>query len=345
MEQRITALFLIILLSVAGCTPVTRSDPPTGSYAGPVIGGAAGAALAGVFNASRTYLWVGGLAGAGLGYYFTSLRFDSGSIIHAGGQVFTVGQVVTIEVPSDRLFDTNTADFLPGTDPILDSMASVLARYPGNNIMISANTSGFGTAKDEQALSEERARQVAGYLWAHGVTGVTDQNVGSTRFDKKRHIYVGYGSYFPIANTIRLKGIRQNSRIQITAYPTDTQLQGEGCSSVFNNIGGTNEKHCQHGVSDSRVKTANIHNAFSDDHVPDSTTDISTNTGEMSEQVSAPIAPTENKDYNPSLEEEVTDTPMKDYNSIVSSAQTEELANEAKQGGYKGEDVKGDASR
>jgi outer membrane protein OmpA-like peptidoglycan-associated protein len=336
MEQRITALFLTILLTAAGCTPITRSDPPTGSYAGPVVGGAAGAALAGVFNASRTYLWVGGLAGAGLGYYFTSLRFDSGSILHAGGQVFTVGQVVTIEVPSDSLFDTNTADFLPGTDPILDSMASVLARYPGNNIMISANTSGFGSAKDEQALSEERARQVAGYLWAHGVTGTNDQNVGSSKYDKKRQIYVGYGSYFPIANNIRLKSIRQNSRIQITAYPTDAQLKVEGCFSVFNNIGGTNEKHCHNARADRRAKAPNTHNAFSDDHLPDGTADLS-NPGEMSEQVSAPIAPTENKDYNPSLEEEVTDTPMKDYNSIVSSAQTEELDKEAKQGGYKGE--------
>lgn len=337
MEQRITALFLTILLTLAGCAPITRSNPPTGSYAGPLIGGAAGVATAGLFNASKTYLWVGGLAGAGLGYYFTSLRFDSGGILHAGGHVFTMGQVVTIEVPSDHLFETNTADFLPGTDPVLDSMASVLARYPGNNIMISASTSGFGSAKDEQALSEERARQVAGYLWAHGITGTGEQNVGSTKFDKKRQVYVGYGNYFPIANHIRLKGMRQNSRIQITAYPTDAQLQGEGCYSTFSNVGGDHEKHCHNDKKDNRSKAPNTFNAFSGDHMPDTAPTDLTNPGEINEQVSTPVTPTENKDYNPSLEEEVTETPMTDYNSVVSSAQTEELANETKQAGYKGE--------
>lgn len=294
-KRPLTALILTILIPLTGCQPITRSDPPTGNYVGPLIGGAAGAVIPGLFGASKTYMFAGGLAGAGLGYYFTSLRFDASGIIHAGGHVYTQGQMVTIEIPSDHLFEVNTAEFLPGTEPILDSIVNVLSRYPGNNIMISASTSGSGPARYEQALSEERARQIAGYTWAHGVVGATEQNVGSVRFDKKRFIYVGYGDLFPVANHIRLKGIRQNSRIQITAYPTAAQLRLDGCFSVFTNIGGTNEKHCR---KDATIDT--VAPAFAGDHTPDVATDLS-NPGSNSTEISNPVP---SVDDNPSLDEQ-----------------------------------------
>lgn len=297
-KRPLTALILTILLPLAGCQPITHSDPPTGNYVGPLIGGAVGAALPGLFGASKTYMWAGGLAGAGLGYYFTSLRFDASGIIHAGGHVFTQGQMAMIEVPTDHLFEVNTTEFLPGTDPILDSMVSVLSRYPGNNILISASTSGSGPKRYEQELSEERARQIAGYLWAHGVIGSTEQNVGSMRFDKKRYVYVGYGAMFPIANDIRLKGIRQNSRIQITAYPTDAQLKVNGCYSVFTNIGGNNEKHCRKDAPLEKIAPA-----FAGDHTPDAATDLS-NPGNINTEVTGPTPSTT---VNPSLEEQALD--------------------------------------
>ena len=82
------------------------------------------------------------------------MRFSSAEIIQAHGQVFTQGDYVTIEVPTDYLFDTNSSDFNPGVEPVLDSIASVLQRYPDNNILISGNTSGTDTDHYELKLSE-----------------------------------------------------------------------------------------------------------------------------------------------------------------------------------------------
>lgn len=230
-----------LLLSLTACSynPFNSSDHLTGSAlatgAGAVVGGGAAAAMG---ESSKPVLGLAALVGASVGYYVTSLRFDSAGIMQAGGQVYTLGDYATIEIPSDRLFDTNSSDLLPQADAILKSAATVLNRYDCNNIMVSGNTSGFSSSRFERRLAENRARQVAGFLWAHGVTALKAQSL-----DSRKLTYVGYGNYFPVANTITNTGIRVNSRIQITAYPTKDQLLINKKQKTFNNIGDIDEPH------------------------------------------------------------------------------------------------------
>jgi len=228
----ITLLCAWLLLSSCTFNPMSRHNELTGSAAGTAIGAGFGAGLMALLHAPQELIVAGGIGGAGIGYYVTSLRFASGGIMQAGGDVFTLGDSIAIEIPSDKLFDVGSSEILPEAYPILDSAISVLNRSPCNNILISGSTSGFGSTKYEQKLSEDRAREVAGYLWANGINGFQDQSI-----KLRKLIYVGYGSYFPIANNITSKGIRQNSRIQITAYPTKAQLHLDKRFKVFNNIG------------------------------------------------------------------------------------------------------------
>lgn len=227
-----------ILLATTSCAPITETTPPTGKNVAGTLGGAAvGAGVTAALNAPAPVVGVAGVAGASLGYYLTTLSFSAGGIIRGGGKVYTVGQYLTIEYPSDNLFDANTNEFLDNAEPVLNSIASVLARYPEHNLIISADTSGFGTGQWDQKLSQARAEQVASYLWMHGITNTLPNPVtGRTR----RLIYVGYGDHFPIANTIRLSGIRANSRIQIVAYPFDEVLHWDTAQKsfkLFDNIG------------------------------------------------------------------------------------------------------------
>lgn len=229
-----TLLLWLLICSLASCTfnPFSHDNELTGSPVGVIGGGAAGATTAAVLGASKPVIGLAGIGGAGLGYYVTTLRFAAGGIIHGGGQVFTLGDYVTIILPSDRLFEPNTADLLPEAEPMLDSTVTVLQRYPDQNIMISGNTSGFGTQKFEQKLSQRRAERVASYLWAHGITSYKkDSN------DMRRLIYVGYGDHFPIANNLHIDSLRKNSRIQITSFPSKQQLELDKCHKVFNNVG------------------------------------------------------------------------------------------------------------
>jgi outer membrane protein OmpA-like peptidoglycan-associated protein len=232
----ITALSLAVL---AGCSvnPFSSNNNLTGTATGTLVGAGAGAGIAALAGASKAEILLAGIAGGALGYYVTSLPFTAGGVTHVGGKVYTLGDYATIEIPSESLFDVNTSDLLPEAPAILDSAVSVLNRFPNDNIMISGNTNGYYSSKFERKLSEDRARQVAAYLWAHGINNDNisnpNENYGGrelpNRYSRDLN-YVGYGSHFPIANNITAAGIRQNSRIQITAYPQNAKLSMNKCS-------------------------------------------------------------------------------------------------------------------
>jgi outer membrane protein OmpA-like peptidoglycan-associated protein len=162
-------------------------------------------------------------------YYFTTANYAARPIRQAGGQVYSLGEYTGIEIPSDQLFDPNSAEFLPDATPLLDSIVDVLRHYPDHNILISGNTSGFSTAKREQKLSERRARQIASFLWVRGINNSPTQNNRSLT-------YIGYGSYLPISSDLTNEGVRENSRIQITIYPKSLR---DPCpdADAFGNIG------------------------------------------------------------------------------------------------------------
>lgn len=258
-----TALTLTFSLTLVGCTfnPFTTHNDLTGTATGTAVGAGVGAATVGLVGATTKPgpLIAGGVVGAIVGYYVSTLRFASGGVIQGGGQVFTIGDYAAIEIPTDSLFEVNSSDFLDDATPILDSAVAVLKRYPDNNIMISGNTSGFGNSKYEQKLSEDRARQVSGYLWSHGV-GQFKCNSLQTR----KLTYTGYGNYFPVANDIHNDSIRQNSRIQITAYPSKEQLHIDKKHKVFTNVGDLDEPR----LSDQEVQE-NLAREFPNEELPE----------------------------------------------------------------------------
>lgn len=214
----------------------------TGNTAGPIIGATAGTATAILLHAPKPLILSAGLLGAGIGYYATTLRFASGGIIQGDGQVYVVGDYVGINLPSDNLFDTNSAELLLEATPILDSVVAVLQRYPDHSIIISGNTSGFYSEHLERKISRARAKCIANYLQEHGIAASLHwKNIGNNHNDsdseRRKLIYVGYGNYFPIANDIRAESLRENSRIQITAYPPKDQALIDKKMIAFGNIG------------------------------------------------------------------------------------------------------------
>ncbi len=221
------------LLASCSYNPFIADNHTTGSAAGVAVGAAAGAGSAAALGGSKFALAVAGITGGAIGYYVTTLRFDAGGIIQGGGEVYTVGDYVGIYIPSDKLFEPNTAEFTPQAESILDSVGNVLERYPNNSILISGNTSGFSRPRWENRLSEERAKKVAAYLW--DTTDITQFKENSNNM--RRLNYVGYGDYFPIATHYTNKGIRQNSRIQITSYPTGCELDSELQKEKISNYG------------------------------------------------------------------------------------------------------------
>ena len=239
-KVRITGVLILKLCFLTSCSynPFISNNHTTGNPAGALIGGAAGAGSVAAVDGSKTFMTAFGIGGSALGYYVTTLRYDSGGIIQGGGKVYRIGNRVGIYIPTDHLFDTNSAEFLPQAGPILDSTAAVLARYPDNNIIISGNTSGFSRPRWEQRLSQARAQKVAAYLWSSGIN-----HFKGTGIDTRKLNYVGYGDYFPISDKLTNEEIRENSRIQITSYPTNFDLGLDKKSLAFDNIGALNTNY------------------------------------------------------------------------------------------------------
>jgi outer membrane protein OmpA-like peptidoglycan-associated protein len=172
----------------------------------------------------------GAVIGGVIGYYVTTQRYEAGGIYRAGGQVYTVGQYVGIDIPTDKLFEANSDELLPQSGPVLDSTVTILQRYPNNNILVSGNTSGFGHARWEQNLSERRAAKISAYLWNAGINNFGENSM-------RRLTYVGYGDYFPISSNRTNYSIRQNSRIQITSYPSCADLHLGSRDIAMHNFG------------------------------------------------------------------------------------------------------------
>ncbi len=175
----------------------------------------AGAGSVALLGGTKSFVILGGIGGGAVGYYLSSLRNDSGGIIQADGKVYVLGEYIGIYIPTDYLFEPNTADFLPRANFALDSIVAVLQRKPNNNIMISGNTSGFSRADREQLLSQRRAKAIA------PIFGLTVSSNSKKNSNDLRHLkYVGYGDYFPVATHYNNDSLRSNSRIQITSYPS-----------------------------------------------------------------------------------------------------------------------------
>jgi outer membrane protein OmpA-like peptidoglycan-associated protein len=236
-ETSVTLTLIFFLLFLAGCTfnPFTTNNRTTGSATGALVGAGAGAGGVALLGGSKPLMALAGVGGGAIGYYVTTLRYDSGGIIQSGGQVYQVGEFVGIYIPTDKLFEPNTNDFLPQAGPILDSTAQVLKRYPNNNIIISGNTSGFYRSRWELKLSEKRAQKVASYLWNAGINQFKNQSIEMRKLN-----YVGYGDYLPISSDYTNEGIRQNSRIQITSYPSNQVLGLDKRKTAVYNVGDFN---------------------------------------------------------------------------------------------------------
>jgi hypothetical protein len=347
------AIVVAVALNLTGCTAMSQdTNPPTGNIVGTAIGAGTGAGAAALLGAKAPIIGIAGIAGAGLGYYLTTLRFASGGIIAAGGHVYTLGDTVIIDIPTDHLFDPNTADFLPNTGPILNSIASILARYSDHDIFISGNTSGSWTHRFEQRMSECRANAVASSLWAQGITNSNasfKNDTNDLETHKRRLIYVGFGDDYPIANNLHLNGIRANSHVQIVATLPEHELHWDKDKKShfkrFKNIGDTSLNTTPPSEDFSRYA-----NAFSDDHTPT----VTTLQPGSSARVGSPLPPTEDYQKMQSVKDEFVDDGSRynkiigteplpqavPYNNVESAPQTTSAGSEVKQRGYKDDDFK-----
>ena len=177
---------------------------------GAVTGAVIGAATASKKDRKKGALIgaaVGGAAGGGYGYYVDTQEAKlRQTLLGTGVQVQRNGDELTLIMPGNITFASNSADIASGFYPTLNSLVQVFKEFNKNGVDIVGHTDSTGSLALNQSLSSRRAQSVASYLIGNGVA--------SSRIST-----YGAGPNQPVASNANEAGRAANRRVEITLRP------------------------------------------------------------------------------------------------------------------------------
>ncbi len=221
MNKRSGRLILIAttaMVFVSGCKTLdayTREEQTSNTAKGAMIGAGIGAVVGlisgddAVERRQRALIGagVGALAGGAVGYYMdkqeAALRAE---LEGTGVSVTRIGDNITLNMPGNVTFATDSSDLSPAFFDVLNSVGKVLEEYDQTVVEVAGHTDSTGSDAYNQGLSERRATSVANYLRGQGVMN-------------ERLITVGMGEARPVADNGSVEGRQANRRVEITMVP------------------------------------------------------------------------------------------------------------------------------
>ncbi len=202
---------------LAGCTtnPYTGERQAGKAAKGAGIGAIAGA-VAGMLTGDDSKerkkraligAGIGAIAGGGVGYYMDVQEKKLRDQLQGTGvSVTRMGDNITLNMPGNITFKTDSSDLNGDFFAVLNSVSLVLKEYEKTIVEVAGHTDNTGEDAYNQALSERRARTVAQFLASKGVM---DQRI----------ITVGAGETRPVANNGTAEGRQANRRVELTLAP------------------------------------------------------------------------------------------------------------------------------
>ncbi len=212
------AAILGIIVLAAGCKtldPYTGEEQMSNATKGALIGAAAGAAVGlmsgddAVERRQRAHIGagVGALAGGSVGYYMDRQEAKLRAELEGTGvSVTRMGDNITLNMPGNVTFATDSSDLRPAFFDVLNSVGTVLTEFDQTVVEVAGHTDSSGSESYNQSLSERRAGTVAQYLQTQGIVG-------------QRLLTVGIGELRPIADNSSDSGKQANRRVEITMVP------------------------------------------------------------------------------------------------------------------------------
>jgi outer membrane protein OmpA-like peptidoglycan-associated protein len=208
----------LLTLNLAGCytyDPYTGEKKVSDTTKGAGIGAAAGAVVGlltgGDAAAHRKNALiaagVGALAGGAIGNYMDRQQADLRHELQGTGvSVTRMGDNITLNMPGNITFKTNSAELDPSFYKVLNSVDIVLKKYDKTVVEVAGHTDNTGSAQYNQALSERRANAVAQYLESQGLAS-------------NRVVTIGAGETKPVADNSTPEGRQANRRVELTLTP------------------------------------------------------------------------------------------------------------------------------
>jgi outer membrane protein OmpA-like peptidoglycan-associated protein len=215
---RVILISASLTIALSGCetlNPYTQESQTSSATKGAVIGAIAGAVVGlasgddAVERRQRALIGagVGALAGGAIGYYMDQQEAKLRAELQGTGvSVTRIGDNITLNMPGNVTFATNSSDLSPDFFNVLNSVSKVLAEFDQTVVEVAGHTDSTGSDGYNQALSERRSSSVSQYLQS--------QNV-----DSQRLISIGLGESMPVTENETAAGRRSNRRVEITMVP------------------------------------------------------------------------------------------------------------------------------
>ena len=214
----LTLAVVAAAVGLAGCqttNPYTGEQQTSKAAKGAGIGAAAGAVVGLITGddskerKERALIGagVGALAGGSVGYYMDVQEAKLRQQLQGTGvSVTRMGDNITLNMPGNITFKTDSADLNSSFFSVLDSVSLVLKEYDKTIVEVAGHTDSTGSDQYNQALSKRRAGTVATYLAGKGVM-------------QQRMITVGAGEGRPVATNDTADGRQLNRRVELTLTP------------------------------------------------------------------------------------------------------------------------------
>jgi outer membrane protein OmpA-like peptidoglycan-associated protein len=203
---------------LGGCEtldPYTGESKTSNATKGALIGAAAGVA-AGLMSGDDAVerrqhaligAGVGALAGGAVGNYMDRQEAKLRNELEGSGvSVTRDGDNITLNMPGNVTFDSNSVALRPQFFGVLNSVGKVLTEFDKTVVEVAGHTDSTGSDSYNMQLSQRRANTVGEYLYNQGIM---DQRI----------ISAGMGEHHPIADNSTSEGRQANRRVEITLVP------------------------------------------------------------------------------------------------------------------------------
>jgi outer membrane protein OmpA-like peptidoglycan-associated protein len=219
MDSRMLKIATIgVAIIVTGCETLdayTREEQTSNATKGALIGAAAGAVVGlisgddAVERRQRALIGagVGALAGGAVGYYMDQQEAKLRAELEGTGvSVTRIGDNITLNMPGNVTFATDSSDLSPAFFEVLNSVTKVLKEFDQTVVEVAGHTDSTGSEVYNQSLSERRAGSVSQYLQAHNISA-------------QRLITIGMGELRPVADNGTAERRQANRRVEMTMVP------------------------------------------------------------------------------------------------------------------------------
>lgn len=215
---RMCAVLIGVSMFASACQTLdayTREEKMSKTSKGALIGAAAGAVVGlvsgddAVERRQRALILagVGALAGGSIGYYMDRQEEKLRAELEGTGvSVTRIGDNITLNMPGNVTFATDSSDLSPAFFDVLNSVGKVLNEYDKTVVEVAGHTDSTGSESHNQSLSERRASSVSQYLQSQGILN-------------QRVMTLGKGELRPVADNSSSSGRQTNRRVEITMVP------------------------------------------------------------------------------------------------------------------------------